>query len=77
MPSPYCPPSFVAAHDSTGSKLLPGYFWAESAHCWLVSSISSTRNSKSFSAGPLQSVHIPQTALAQMQHLVLGLVELD
>jgi len=55
--------------------------WAVSAHCWLMSSLSSTCTPKSFWAGAALSPFIPQpvlipgVALTQVKDLALGLVE--
>ena len=57
-------------------------FWAMSAHCWLMSSFSSTTTSNSFSTGLWKlnkfswSVLMSGIVLIQEQQLALGLIEL-
>mgnify|MGYP001857004296 CR=1 FL=1 len=55
--------------------------WPASAHCWLMSSLSPTDTSKSFSEGCSQAILHPAYILlgiapTQVQHLALGLVAL-
>jgi len=58
----------------------PGYcrpYWLPSAHCWLMSSILSTRISKSFAMGLPSMSSFPSTGLPWLKYNILHLVVLN